>query len=493
MPVDPRIEIYERRIAELEAVVARQGELAELIESQRQVIARLEARVAELEHQAGRHSGNSSVPPSSDTLAERAAQAARRQSKREKKAGRRAGKQPGTPGARLDPVEVPDEIVEHAPEVCEDCGEELGPGDDAGVECRQVFDLPPRRVHVVEHRAAKRRCACGHTTTGSFPPDATAPTCWGPAVRAVAAYLLVRHHVPVARVAEILSDLVAAPVSTGWVAGINLEAAGRLEGFLADLADRVAGSDVVHVDETGARVSGVKHWFHVASTRWLTHLGVHRRRGHEATDDIGILARFAGTLVHDRWAPYWHYSDAGHALCGAHLLRDLAAVSENWVQSGWSDPMAALLVEAKNLCDTTLANGQRHLHWRHRRRIEAAYDTYLADCFTVCPDPAPGDKRPVAERIAYNLAVALRDHKHEVLAFTRDLRIPFDNNQAERDLRMVKLQQKISGGFRTPTGAENFAAVRSYIETGRKHGSNPLDLLAALFTGTPWAIPPPTT
>jgi transposase/uncharacterized coiled-coil protein SlyX len=479
---DSRIEAFEATIAELRA----------LVESQRQLIERLEARVAELEHELGRHSGNSSVPPSSDTLAERAAQAARRQSKREKKAQRRAGKQPGSPGAHLGRVEDPDEVVEHTPEVCDACGEGLDAGDDAGIECRQVFDLPPRRVHVTEHRARRRRCACGHTTAGVFPSEATAPACWGPEVRAVAAYLLVRHHLPVARVAQILSDLVAAPVSTGWVAGISTQAAGRLDTFLAELADRLAGQDVVHVDETGARVAGVKHWFHVVSTRWFTHLAVHRRRGHAATDDIGILARFAGTLVHDRWAPYWHYN-VGHALCGAHLLRDLAAVSENWVQSGWADPMAALLVEAKNACDAALAKNQRHLHWRTRRRISERYDEFLADAFSVCPAPAPGAKRAVGERIAYNLAVALRDHKHEVLAFTTDLAVPFDNNQAERDLRMVKLQQKISGGFRTPTGAASFAAVRSYIETGRKHHQNPLDLLTTLFAGNPWALPPSAT
>lgn len=476
--------MLEERVAELEA------ENAEL----RALVARLEARLAELEYELGRHSGNSSKPPSTDTLVERAAQAARRQSKREKKAGRRAGKQPGAPGAHLGRVTDPDEVIEHAPVVCDACGEGLDVGDDVGVESRQVFDLPPRRVHVVEHRAHRRRCcACGYSTTAPFPAAATAPACWGPEVRAVAAYLLVRHHLPVARVAQILSDLVAAPVSTGWVAGINLEAAGRLEGFLTELADRLAAEAVLHVDETGARVSGVKHWFHVASTRWFTHLAVHQRRGRQGTDDIGILARTRGTIVHDRWAPYWHYTNAGHALCGAHLLRDLAAVAENWVQAGWADPMAALLVDAHKLCDTALTNGHRRLHWRHRRRIEQRYDTILADAFTVCPDPEPGAKRPVAERIAYNLAVALRDHKNEVLAYTTDLAVPFDNNQAERDLRMVKLQQKISGGFRTPTGAEAFAAVRSYIETGRKHANNPLDLLAQLFAGTPWALPPPTT
>lgn len=486
---DPRIALFERRIAQLEAENA---ELRALVETQRQLIERLEARVAELEHELGRHSGNSSKPPSTDTLAERAAQAARRESKRQQKAQRRAGKQPGAPGAHLERVGDPDEVIEHSPEICDACGEHLDDRDDVGVESRQVFDLPPRRVRVVEHRSHKRRCGCGQVTTAPFPPEATAPTCWGPQVRAVAAYLLVRHHLPIARVAQILSDLLAAPVSVGWVAGINVEAAGRLDGFLASLADRLAGEDVVHVDETGARVAGVKWWFHVAATRWFTHLAVHRRRGHEATDHIGILARLTGTLVHDRWAPYWHYDKASHALCGAHLLRDLAAVAENWIQAGWADPMATLLIDAHRACEAALAKGQRRLHWRHRRRITERYDQILTDAFAVCPDPAPGDKRPVAERLGYNLAVALRDHKDEVLAFTADLRIPFDNNQAERDLRMVKLQQKISGAFRTPRGAEAFAAVRSYIETGRKHGHNPLDLLAQLFTGIPWAIPPPT-
>lgn len=389
----------------------------------------------------------------------------------------------------MDRVEQPDRVVVHVPDCCGSCGAGLAEAPVTKVESRQVFDLPLRRTEVTEHVSQRRRCACGWQTKAAFPPEASAPTAWGAQVRAVAVYLLVRHHVPIARCAEILSDLLGAPVSTGWLASLTGEADEGLEPFMADLADHLASEPVAHVDETGARVAGAKWWFHVFSTAVFTFLGVHQNRGVAATDDFGIAPRFRGTLVHDRWAPYWRYTMARHAICGAHLIRDLAGIAEIGSQAPWACAMSELLVEAKRQCDAAREADRARLPASQRRAIRARYDAIVADAIAANPEPE-GTKRTKIERASYNLAVALRDHGSEVLCFTEDLAVPFDNNQAERDLRMAKLVMKISGCFRTPKGAERFATVRSYIETGRKHGHNPLDLLVALFTGTPWMIPP---
>jgi transposase/uncharacterized coiled-coil protein SlyX len=497
--VDPRIAASERRIAQLEAIVVTQADLldaqaatiesqAAMIKSQAATIDRLERRVTELQRDASRHSGNSSKPPSADNAEQRAAAAAKRKAKRVK-GQRRAGKQPGAPGANLGRVADPDHTVVHSPTCCDSCGDGLADAPVTGAESRQVFDLPERRAEVTDHVAERRRCGCGHETAAEFPPEATAPACWGPRVRAMAVCLLVRHHIPVARVAEILADLLGAPVSTGWVAGLTAQAADGLEPWVADLCDRLAAERVVHADETGARVSGVKWWFHVACTAMLTFIAVHRRRGVVATDEFGIFPRYRGTMIHDRWAPYWRYTKARHAICNAHILRDLAGVAEIASQKPWADQMAELLIEAKRRCDAARDQGRAVLPRGQRQKLRARYDAIVADALAANPDPAEGRKRDTLQKASYNLAVALRDHAAEVLRFTADLAVSFDNNQAERDLRMAKLQMKVSGCFRTSEGAERFGHVRSYIETARKHGLNPLDVLIELFNGNPWTIP----
>ncbi|MGH3861110.1 IS66 family transposase [Actinokineospora sp.] len=464
-----------------------------MVLAQAAVIEGLEARVGELERQIGRHSGNSSLPPSRDAQEQRESRAERRRAARaaQKEDKRRQGKQPGAPGAHLAQVDDPDRVVVHVPGACRGCGAGLAGAPVEGVERRQVFDLPERRREVTEHRAERRRCGCGRATTAEFPPEARAPACWGPRVRAYAIYLLVRQHLPVERTAELLADMLGAPVSSGWLASLAAEGADGLAGFVDDLADRVAASDVVHADETGTRVAGTKWWIHVAATVLLTYLAVHRHRGREAINEIGILPRFRGTLVHDRLASYWGYTNARHAVCNAHLLRDLAAVAEIASQEAWATAMTALLLDAKRRCEAALAAGLPAVPPGQRSQLRARYNRIVADAFAVNPEPPAGRKRHPLERAGYNLAVAFRNHATEILRFTTDLRVPFDNNQAERDLRMAKLQQKISGTFRSEKGAERFAAIRSYIETGRKHGHNPLDLLIQLFNGNPWMIPSP--
>lgn len=463
--------------------------LRELVETLQAENAELKARIVELERKAGRNSNNSSTPPSRDdgkAREERANRAARRRAARQAK--RNPGKQPGEPGKNLAQVADPDHVVPHIPTHCGDCGRSLARAAVTGTEVRQVFDLPVRRAEVTEHRAEWRRCACGCETGGAFPPEASAPAVWGPRVRAYGLYLMNRQLIPVERCAEIMSDLLGAPVSTGFLAGLAATAAEGLEDFATDLADRLADADVVHADETGTRVSGSKWWWHVASTAMLSFLAVHRRRGVAATDEFGILPRFRGTLIHDRWAPYWRYTEADHAICCAHLLRDLEDVGSYPAQTAWAVAMADLLVTAKRKAEAALAAGLDEVPIGQRRWVRGRYGAILAAAFAANPEPRRR-KRNAGERAAYNLAVALRDHKDEVLRFIDDLAVSFDNNQAERDLRMAKLQSKISGCFRTEAGARNFGRIRSYVETGRKHGLNPVDLLTELFMGRPWMLP----
>jgi transposase len=303
-------------------------------------------------------------------------------------------------------------------------------------------------------------------------------------------YLLVRQHLPVARAAEILTDLLGVPVSTGFLASLTAQAADGLDDFMDDLGNALASETVAGADETSVRVGGAKWWFHVCCTALLTFLGVHPNRGIKATDNFGILPRYQGILVHDRWAPYWRYDQMRHAICSSHLLRDLAAAAEIPTQKLWADAMADLLVDAKRRCDAARAAGRAALPARQRSNIRARYHTIIADALAANHNPPDGRKRNRSEKIGYNLAVALRDHQHETLRFVDDLTVWFSNNQSERDLRMARLQTKISGCFRSQRGAQSFATVRSYIETGRKHGENPYHILLKLFQQDPWTIPP---
>jgi len=272
-----------------------------------------------LEWAAGRDSFNSSRPLSLDDLAAKAKQSERREGRAERrrkarvkakelsqpKPVRRPGKQPGTPGTTLGYVTDPDEVVDHVPGLCDGCGHDLGDAAVNKIESRQVHDLPVRSLTVPEHRAEARQCECGISSKASFPAPATAAACYGPALRAVGVYLLVGQHLPVARTADLLKEICGAPVSTGWLASLATEAAGGLDTFVEVLRQQLISEDVIHADETGARISGAQYWFDVACTDLITLLECHPKRGTEAVNDIGVLPFFGGVLVSDGWKPYW--------------------------------------------------------------------------------------------------------------------------------------------------------------------------------------------
>jgi transposase len=476
-------------VADLREVIAR------LVADNRQLVAdnralvtanrQLTARVEELEAELGRNSQNSGKPPSSDSVTERAAQNAKRRSQR-RPSPRKPGKQPGSEGKHLARVEHPDHVAVHRPQACGGCGAGLDSGIVVGWSSRQVFDLPEVRLQVTEHRAQTLRCGCGHDTTAAFPEVATAPTCYGPNVVALAVYLLYRQHLPVARTAELLAAVVGAPVSTGWLAGLGERARLRLRPFMALLARLLADAGVVHVDETGARIAGTRWWFHTVCTSLLSLIICHPKRGHEACDAAGVLPDFNGTAVHDGWQPYWRYKQCRHALCGAHLLRDLASVAEIPGQQKWATAMADLLVEAKLHLDDARLTGRSGMPWVTLCELRTRYEAIIVQGLKANPEPLRGRPRSKRQREAVNLLRRLDEQDFEVQASWVDLAVPFDNNTAERDLRMVKLQQKISGCFRTSKAAEAFCAVRSYLQTAAKHDQNQYDVLVQLFTNGPW-------
>ena len=468
---------------DLEATVAVQAVIIAALQAAnmalRAQVAQLAGRVAELERRLGKDSSNSSKPPSQDGLRKPT------RSLRGDVGGRRPGKQPGAPGAHLARVAEPDEVVVHAPERCATCGAALAAALVTGVEARQVFDVPKVRLRVTEHRVERRRCGCGENTAGVFPQGVRAPAQYGPGVRALGCYLLVYQHLPVDRAARLLGDVLGAPVAAGTLAGVVAEGAAGLGGFTQAVRDQLAVAPVAHFDETGARVAGRLHWVHSASTASLTWQTVHPKRGRVAMDAAGVLPAFGGVAVHDGWSPYWHYQ-AVHALCGAHLLRELEAVGEQ-PRQGWAAGVAELLADAKLACDRARAAGWARVDEATRVRLHVRYERLLTDGHTANPPPRRlrRGRRPRRSPAARLLA-RLDTHRDQVLRFLDDLRVPFDNNQAERDLRMVKLQQKISGCWRTLAGAEAFLTVRSYISTARKHEVEVLGVLRRLFEGNPW-------
>jgi transposase len=388
-------------------------------------------------------------------------------------------------------------VIEHVPWRCRECEGDLAEAEVTDEVVRQVIDLPPVRPIVTDHVVQRRRCQCGTETAAEFPPEARAPVCFGPEVRAVAVYLLDRQHLPVERTAELLEDLLGVPVSTGWLCQVQAEAARGLDPFIAVLKDRLRGEPVVHADETGTRVRTIKHWMHTLSTELLTLIAVHPHRGIKALTDIGVLADFGGTIVHDGYASYDLFTGAAHAQCGAHLIRHLNAVGQTPEFACWTEPMIKVLLAAQEASEQANEAGHDRVDAKVARRIRRRYHKALDLAFTLLPEGPPPRRCHTggwsdAERKAWNLASRMCNDVDQILRLLDDTRVPLTNNTAERSLRMVKLHDKISGCFHSLSGAEAFAAVRSYLQTAAKHGKNLLGALHQLFTTGPWLPPAPS-
>jgi len=470
---------------QLAALVVQQAATIERLGTE---VIELRAEVAELKRRLAQNSRNSSRPPSSDGLSKPPAKSLRRPS------GRKPGGQDGHPGGHLEQVAVPNRVVDHVPPVCGGCDGDLSDGVDVGHQARQVFDLPQIRLHVTEHRARTRRCVCGHETTAEFPQTVGASAVYGPRVRALGMYLVAYQHLPYARAAALMSDWLGAPVSTGTLAAFIRAGAEDLAPFLDEVHSQITNSPVVHFDETGARAAGKLRWLFSASTSRATFLSLHDRRGYDGLNHAGVLPNFTGVAVHDGFKPYRDYTNVTHALCNVHHLRELQGIIEQRPgdpQQDWAVRMDLFLRKLQSTVAHARQAGLERFDPEQMARITAAYRQIIKLGHQTNPAGTikTGKRGKIGQTPARNLLVRLDRDQDAVLQFATDFRVPFDNNQAERDIRMIKLQQKISGCWRTITGAERFLAIRSYLSTATKNHQPIPGVLAALAGGDPWLLP----
>ncbi len=422
----------------------------------------LQARIAELERRLGLNSSNSGKPPSSDGLKKPARVSSLRQP-----SGQKSGGQKGHPGKTLRRSATPDVTLDHYPQTCSACGAALTAAMATDHVARQVFDLlDPKPLIVTEHRAHRCRCAaCGTPTRARFPEGIAAPVQYGQRIGALVLYLLHYQLLPEKRLAELMADLFGVPLASATIARISQDCARRFQGFAEAVRDHIAAAPVKHLDETGFRIGGRTQWLHIAATVWLTFYRVSAKRG-------SLLASVTGIVVHDHWKPYYTMTDVLHALCNAHHLRELKALVEI-EKEDWACRMQRLLrraCHATNLAraqDVPLKPGLIAL-------IARSYDAILAQGLAfhaaqpALAKTARRGRQP--RRVGHNLVLRLSTRKPDVLRFLTDPRVPFTNNLAERDGRMMKLRQKISGGFRSADGARDFAVIRSLLSTARKQG-----------------------
>ena len=441
-----------------------------------------QAREAHLAHLL-KNSRNSSMPPSQDRRK-------RTRSLRER-SGRKPGGQVGHPGTTLGFARQPDRLIIHAPADCCLCGSSLGGGEVARTERRQVHNLPPRKMEVTEHQTQTKVCGrCGAENKGEFPADIKAPVQYGAGVRSVATYLMSYQLLPYDRCAEAMRDLFGCPLSPGTLATLLKVCAGELIGPELIIKEGLRESAVLGVDETGLRVRGRQDWVHVTATGKLTLLVHDRRRGQPAISGIGILPRYEGVCVHDGFSSYDRYGQCRHAQCNAHILRELNYVIET-SQAGWAQGMKTLLLEIKAAVDNARESGSTGLPPRRKQRWVKEYDGFIEQAEklygTLRRKRGRAKKAQPEESVtraaARKLACLLGEKREEILLFMHDFFMPFDNNQSERDLRMLKVKQKLGGCFRTEKGVEEFCRLRSYISTMKKQGQGVMETIRSVFAG----------
>jgi transposase len=486
-----KIEQLTGRIAKLEdelAVKARQVHRLELTarELNKELKeARAQTRQARERHLAHlmKDSRNSSMPPSQDRRK-------RTRSLRES-SGRKPGGQVGHPGTTLGFARQPDHLIIHAPADCYLCGSTLDGSEVARTERRQVHDLPPPKVEVTEHQAQTKVCRrCGAKNKAEFPAGVNAPVQYGEGIRSVATYLMGYQLLPYDRCAEAMNDLFGCPLSPGTLARLLKGCAGELVGAEMLIWEGLRESAVLGVDETGLRVSQRQDWVHVSSTEKLTLLVHDRRRGQPAISGIDILPQYKGVCVHDGFSSYDQYRQCQHAQCNAHILRELNYVIET-SKPQWAEVMKALLLEIKVAVDIAREGGRTKLRPCLAKEFLRKYDESIGQAkqlYGPLQRKRGRSKQPRAEEsviraAARKLACRLDEKREEILLFMRDLSVPFDNNQSERDLRMLKVKQKISGCFRTEGGAKEFCRLRSYVSTMKKQGRGVMETIRSVFAG----------
>lgn len=435
----------------------------------RQENKQLKLRVLELEaklekYENPKNSGNSSIPPSQDPL--------RKTKSLRKKSKRKPGGQKGREGKKLEMSSIPDKVVLHDITNCGCCGQAL-PGEPQGFDTRQVFDLPPIKMFVTEHRRSKKTCRhCGVENKASFPEGLVQPAQYGDNLKALCTYLQNYQMLPYARCSEFIEDLTGHPIATGSLSNFQRQCFELLAPYQEQARQQLLKGPVLHADETGIRLNGKNQWVHVLSNATISFFAHHPKRGKQAMDDIGLLEKYKGILVHDRFASYFSYQ-CEHSLCNAHILRDLSYVEEAF-EAPWAKEIGKLLVRAK-----TKKGRDANLKKSYSTRV---FNKYISLVRPVIKKYDKKFKKTDEQRLAF----ALEKHKYLFLKFLKQPEVPFDNNQAERDLRMIKVKQKVSGCFRSHTHASYFASIRGYVTTLKKNNQKVLENIKNVFIEKPF-------
>lgn len=475
------IEIYNKGLSEVIGLVK---ELLNQIKEQSSNIDKLSKenkalsdRVKSLESQINKNSSNSSKPPSSDGFKKKTKTL-------RTKSVKNPGGQEGHDGKTLELSENPDEVITHTVDKCDICGESLQDVTPERVIIRQIVDIPDVEVKVIEHRAEVKKCPkCRRKNTGKFPKGITNTVQYGEKIKAVSVYLTQYQLIPYKRGSELIADMFGINLSQGTMVNFNNRCHEKLEKVEDNIKNSIINSQgAVHFDETGIAIDKKRQWLHVASNDKYTYYEAHKKRGKEAISDINILPNFTGTAVHDCWKTYHLYSNCNHALCNAHILRELNAILELEKQN-WAEPMKKLLVEIKKEVDLSY-NIANALTLDKIEAFEKRYAQILEDGFKedYIANSKEYSEKKVRKSTSLNLLNRLSGYRDQILAFMYDFDIPFDNNLAERDLRMTKVKQKISGTFRSSDGAKAFTRIRGYVSTVRKNGLNTLECLKSVFT-----------
>lgn len=458
-----------------------QAENQKIIEQQATRISELEERVKSLEVTLNKNSHNSSKPPSTDNFAH---EKPNPKSSRIK-SGKKPGGQQGHVGKTLELIDNPDKTTVHKVKRCKNCGKNIEDEIAIDHERRQVFDIPPVKIYVEEHKAEIKKCSCGCTSIADFPKDVKFPVQYGSRITSFGVYLHDYQLIPYDRCCQLLWDLCGCDISPATLINAENTCFEKLESFETEIKKLLSQSPVVHFDETGSRVNGKRNWLHVASTSQMTYYMVHANRGSVAMDAMKILPGFTGTAVHDFWSPYFKY-DCDHSLCNTHTTRELTGISENYFQM-WSIEMKALLFQIKDCVDETReisdcleADKIKNFEEMYDKIMKVGFEENQTPLITQEQTKKPGRKRQSKPK---NLLDRFADYKNDILRFMHDFDVPFENNQAERDVRMMKVQQKISGTFRSSHGADMFCRIRGYISTVKKNEISVIDAIMDVFSG----------